>query len=68
VPPNLQDDVLLTVDRGIPHQRRPAGRLSIILVRSVTNQIEDLLPFAGAILKALDTIQPGQAVAIPLSD
>ena len=38
-------EVLLTVDQGIPHQQPPAGRkLSIILVRSRTNQMEDLLP------------------------
>src|SRR5216683_1983226 len=53
-------DVLLTVDQGIPHQQPPAGRrLSIILVRSRTNQIEDLLPYVNTILQALETIQPG---------
>ena len=61
-------DVLLTVDQGIPHQRPSASRkLSIILVRSRTNQIEDLLPLVNAIILALETIQPGQTVAIPLS-
>jgi predicted nuclease of predicted toxin-antitoxin system len=62
-------DVLLTVEQGIPHQQSPAGRrLSIILVRSRTNQIADLLPLASAIILALETIQPGQVVAIPSSD
>jgi hypothetical protein len=42
-------------------------RLSIILVRSRTNQIEDLLPLVNAIMLALETIQPGQTIAIPLS-
>ena len=52
--------------QGIPHQQYSAGRkLSIILVRSQTNQIEDLLPFVDAILNALKTIRPGQIVAIP---
>ena len=61
-------DLLLTVDQGIPHQRSSAARrLSIILVRSRTNQIEDLLPFVDAITAALETIQPGQTVAVPLS-
>jgi len=59
-------DVLLTVDQGISHQQQPIGRkLSIISVRSRTNQIEDLLPMVDAISKALDTIQPGQTIAIP---
>jgi predicted nuclease of predicted toxin-antitoxin system len=62
-------DVLLTVDQAIPHQRSSAGRrLSIILVRARTNQIEDLLPLVDAIILALETIQPGQTVAIPPSN
>ncbi|MBZ5727891.1 MAG: hypothetical protein LAP87_23220 [Acidobacteriia bacterium] len=45
-------DVLLTVDQGIPHQQRPASwKISIILIRSRTNQIEDLLPLVDAILR-----------------
>jgi predicted nuclease of predicted toxin-antitoxin system len=60
--------VLLTVDQGIPHQQNLAGRkISIILLRSRTSQIEELLPLVDAILKVLDSIQPGQIIAIPLS-
>ena len=59
------DEVFLTVDQGIPHQLPAGGRLSIILVRSPTNQIEDLLTFADAILQALATITPGQIMPIP---
>ena len=62
-------DALLTVDQGIPHQQNPAGRkLSIIVLRSRTNQIEDLRPLVDAILETLDTIQPGQSASIPASD
>ena len=62
-------DALLTVGQGMPHQQNPAGRkLSIIVVLSRTSQMEDLLPLVDAILQALETIQPGQSVAIPLSD
>jgi len=60
--------VLLTVDQGIPRQQTMLGRkLSIILIRSRTNQLEDLLPLAPAIIKALEFIQPGQSVLIPFS-
>src|ERR1700680_405319 len=59
------DDVLLTVDQGIPHQQYSASpKLSIILVHSRTNQIEDLLPFVDAILNALKTITAGEIVAV----
>lgn len=61
-------EVLLTVDQGIPRQRHsPGGKLSIIVVRSRTNQMEDLLPLAPAILQALESIQLGQAIVIPFS-
>jgi predicted nuclease of predicted toxin-antitoxin system len=37
-------EVLITVDQGIPHQQPLAGRkLSIVVVRCKTNQLEDLL-------------------------
>ena len=62
-------EVLLTVDQGIPHQQRSAGRkLAIILLRSRTNQLEDLLPLVDAILEELGTIQPNQTVVVPLHD
>ena len=62
-------EVLLTVDHGIPRQQTMLGRkLSIILIRSRTNQLEDLLSLAPAIIKALELIQPGQSVLIPFSD
>ncbi len=57
-------DVLLTVDQGIPHQQSPIGRkVAIIVVRSQTNQIEDLMPLADEILRALKTVQPGQTTS-----
>src|ERR1035437_6284517 len=61
-------EVLLTVDQGIPHQQNLAGlKLSIILIRSRTNQLEDLLPLVGAILSALETMSPGQIPPTPTS-
>jgi hypothetical protein len=58
-------EVLLTVDQGLPHQQNLAGRkLSTVTIRSRTNQIEDLLPFVDAILKAFEAIGPGQTQRI----
>jgi len=40
-------EVLLTVDQGIPFQQALAGRkISIVSMRSRTNQLEDLTPLA----------------------
>jgi len=59
-------EVLLTVDQGVPRQRRSiGGKLSIIVVRSRTNQMEDLLGLAPAILQALESIQLGQTIVVP---
>ena len=57
--------VLLTVDQGIPQHSPAGGKLSIILIHSRTNQIEDLLPLADAVLEALQTIHPGQTLTVP---
>ena len=62
-------DVLVTVDQGLPRQQLSGNRkLSIILVRSRTNQLEDLLPLAPAITSALKAIQRGQVVVVPFAD
>jgi hypothetical protein len=58
-------DALLTVDQGLPQQQSSGRKLAIILVRSRTNQLEDLLPLAEAIQLALETVLPGQTVAVP---
>ena len=58
-------EVLLTVDQGIPFQQALAGRkISIVLMRSRTNQLEDLTPLANSVLKALVDIGAGQIVTV----
>jgi hypothetical protein len=59
-------DVLLTADHGIPYLQSSTGRrISIIVVRSRTNQLEDLVPLVDAILQTLETIEPGETKLIP---
>jgi hypothetical protein len=59
-------DVLLTIDHSIVHQQNLVGRrLSIVSIRSRTNQLEDLLPLVNAILKVLETISAGEVVSVP---
>lgn len=58
-------EVLLTVDQGIPHQQSFSGRqISVVLIRSQTNQLEDLLPLVEAISEALKVILPGQVIPV----
>ena len=59
-------DIFLTVDRGLPHQLSSADRkLSIIVIRSRTNQLEDLLLLASGLIEVLEIIRPGQTVVFP---
>ena len=53
--------VFLTIDQGIPYQQNLRPRkISIIVIRSLTNQIEDLVPIVETILLQLAEIQSGQ--------
>lgn len=40
--------------------------LAIILIRAKTNQLEDLLPLAPAIINVLESIEPSQIVVVPV--
>jgi predicted nuclease of predicted toxin-antitoxin system len=53
--------VFLTVDQDLPHPQNSLQRkISVLVIRARTNQMEDLLPVVGEILADLDEIQPGQ--------
>ena len=59
-------DVLVTVDQGVVYQQNLVGRkLSIVLIKAKTNQLEDLLPLYDVVSKAIDAIRPGQVVSVP---
>jgi hypothetical protein len=59
-------EVFLTVDQGIPHQQSLAQRkISLLLIRSKTNQLADLLPMVEPILAVLKTIGPGAVAYVP---
>jgi predicted nuclease of predicted toxin-antitoxin system len=51
---------LITVDQGVPHQQNLGRRrISILVIRPRTNQLDDLLPLVAKILSALSEMQPG---------
>jgi predicted nuclease of predicted toxin-antitoxin system len=57
--------VLLTADQGLPHQQNLAGlSLSVLVVRSPTNQMEDLLPLVETIQNVLNRIVPGEVLRV----
>src|SRR5271163_1553246 len=59
-------DVFLTVDQGIEYQQNLAGRsIGIIIFRTKSNRLKDLLPHAAVCLAHIESIQPAQIVRIP---
>lgn len=60
-------DVLMSVDVGLAYQQPRMGRkISIVVVRSRSNQFENLLPLVRVISQALSTISVGQTLVLPV--
>lgn len=58
-------DVFLTVDQGIEYQQNLTGRtIGIIIFRTKSNRLKDLLPHVPTCLAHIESIQPGQIVRI----
>jgi hypothetical protein len=57
--------VFLTLDRGIEYEQNLQKRdLAVLVIRASSNRLPDLLPCAPEILKALESMQPGQLTKI----
>jgi hypothetical protein len=58
-------DVFLTVDQGFEYQQNlTARKIAIIISRTKSNRLKDLLPHVPACLARIESIQPGQIVRI----
>lgn len=57
--------VFLTLDRGIEYQQNLQSRsIAVVLIRTKSNRLADLLPHVPEILKVLAAIQPGQLAKV----
>lgn len=58
-------DLLLTVDRALPHQQSLKNRtIGVLIIQASSNKLADLLPHVPACLEALRSIRPGQVVRV----
>ncbi len=58
-------EVLVTVDQGLRYQQNVrAFGIAVIVLHSVSNQIEDLLPLVPGILAVLATIRSGDVADV----
>jgi predicted nuclease of predicted toxin-antitoxin system len=60
-----QYKVLVTIDRNIRHQQNLAGRkISILIIRTISNDYEDIRHLIPAAIEALKSIRTGQFVEV----
>lgn len=58
-------DAFVTLDRGLAYQQDLTGRsLRLVVLRSVSNKYEDLLPLVPSIQAALNRLSPGAVAHI----
>lgn len=58
-------DVFLTVDKNLPHQQKIEKLpFAVIVLRSKSNRLADVIPFAPEILRRLPEFQPGKVYVL----
>ena len=58
-------DIFLTVDKNLPRQQRISGLpFAVVVLRTKSNNISDVRPFAPEILRRLAEFQPGRAYVL----
>lgn len=58
-------EVFLTMDKGIEYEQNLTGRsMAIIILRSKSNRLVDLLDHVPGCLAAMRSIQPGQVIRV----
>ena len=58
-------DVLITVDKNLKHQQNITNRrIAILVVRTASNDIDDIKPHFSEMLTALQSIKPGQIIEV----
>jgi predicted nuclease of predicted toxin-antitoxin system len=58
-------DVLITLDTNLRYQQNLAARrISIVVIRSRSNRLEDLRTHFSSCVSALETIKPGDIVYV----
>lgn len=60
-----QFDALLTVDQGIEYQQNLAGfKITVVVMRAASNDVDDLRPLLPAVEEALSHLQPGEVMRV----
>ncbi|MBZ5525423.1 MAG: DUF5615 family PIN-like protein [Acidobacteriia bacterium] len=61
-------DVLITIDKNIKYQQNMTGRkIAILILRSASNDIDDIRPVVPPAIIALQSIRSGQVVEVSIT-
>ena len=64
---DIDFDVLVTVDKSIRYQQNLTGRkIAIVVIRTKTSRLADILAHVPATVSALQNILPGQVIYVGL--
>lgn len=58
-------DALITIDKNIRHQQNLSGKdIAVLIIRTASNDIDDIRPHIAQALEVLIAIRPGQMVEV----
>jgi predicted nuclease of predicted toxin-antitoxin system len=61
-------DVFVTIDKNIRHQQNLRGQnIAVLIIRTVSNDLDDIRPHIPGALSALRSIRPGQVVEVGIA-
>jgi predicted nuclease of predicted toxin-antitoxin system len=60
-------DVLVTIDKSIKYQNNFTGKkISVLVIRTASSDLSDILPHVTAVVSALKRIAPGEVIYVGL--
>ena len=60
-------EVFVTLDQGLQYEQNLRGRkLGVVVIRAKTSRLADLVVHVSEILEALEGIQPGHLIRVPV--
>lgn len=58
-------DVLVTADQNLQFQQNLSNtRIGVVVICAASNALEDLLPLVPAVLKAIESVRPGDVLPV----
>jgi len=64
----MKFDVFVTIDKNIRHQQNLRGQnIAVLIIRTVSNDLDDIRPHIPDALYALRSMGPGQVVEVGIT-